>query len=58
VPRPRPAPTTAGPNTAYTVTPAAAEAPAGSPFDWLRHLFQPSTPAAASGPQEDLSGAH
>ncbi|MGA8616528.1 MAG: hypothetical protein WB760_33500 [Xanthobacteraceae bacterium] len=61
VPRPRPAPTAAAapaPSTAYTVTPAAAEAPAGSPFDWLRHLFQPSPPAAASGPQEDFSGAH
>jgi len=62
VPRPRPAPaaTPSAPATAYTVTPVSAEAPAssGSPFNWLVHLFQPSSPAAASGPQEDLSGAH
>jgi hypothetical protein len=62
VPRPRPAPaaTPSAPATAYTVTPVSAEAPAssGSPFGWLVHLFQPSSPAAASGPQEDLSGAH
>jgi hypothetical protein len=50
-------------NTAYTVTPAAGEVRASSPFDWLLRLFQPSSsaaasPAAASGPQEDLSGAH
>jgi hypothetical protein len=57
-PRPRPAPTAAATSTAYTVTPVSAEAPASSPFDWLRHLFQPSSSAAASGPQEDLSGAH
>jgi hypothetical protein len=64
-PRPRPAPGAAAPvqNTAYAVTPAAAEAPASSPFDWLLRLFQPSSSAAASpaairGPQEDLSGAH
>jgi hypothetical protein len=60
-PRPRPAPNASAQNTAYTVT--AAEAPTSSPFDWLLHLFQPSSsaaasPAAASGPQEDLSGAH
>jgi hypothetical protein len=64
-PRPRPAPGASSPvqNTAYTVTPAAGEAPASSPFDWLLHLFQPSSshaasPTVASGPQEDLSGAH
>jgi hypothetical protein len=56
-PRPRPAPTAATQNTAYAVTPVAADAPS-SPFDWLRRLFQPSSPAAAAGPQEDLSGAH
>ena len=53
MPRPRPAP-----STAYTVTPAADEAPTSSPFGWLLHLFQPSSPAAASGTQEDFSGAH
>jgi len=62
VPRARPAApaAAAAPSTAYTVTPVSAEAPAGSrsPFDWLRNLFQPSSPAAASGPQEDLSGVH
>ncbi len=64
-PRPRPAPGAAArvQNAAYTVTPAAAEAPASSPFDWLLHLFQPASsstapPAVANGPQEDLSGAH
>ena len=62
VPRAGPAAPAAAatPGTAYTVTPVAAEAPAGSssPFAWLVHLFQPSSPAAANGPQEDLSGAH
>jgi hypothetical protein len=61
-PRPRPAPTAATQNTAYAVTPVAADAPS-SPFDWLRRLFQPSlfqpsSPTAATGPQEDLSAAH
>jgi hypothetical protein len=59
-PRARPAPAAATPAqaTAYAVTPAAAEAPASSPFDWLVKLFQPSSSAAASASQEDLSGPH